>query len=327
MRPLLEVRDLHVSYRLKTGEDCRALAGVNFEVQAGETLGVLGESGSGKSTLAAALLRLLPPNGEIQKGEVRFEGQDLLHAEPRELEKIRGSRIGLIFQEPSMALHPAIRVGDQIRDVMAAHEPLGRRASKEKTLEILKMLFSADAHRISNSYAHQLSGGQRQRILMAQAIACDPSLIIADEPTASLDPSTQQEILELFQTLREKLKLALIFITHNPSVLARLADRILVLYAGRVAEVGPTERMLTSPQHPYAQALMRCLPRPIKEASSGKKNKLPVIAGESPNLSRTVAGCNFEPRCPDRMDVCTAAEPAETFVGNDHSVSCFKYRG
>jgi oligopeptide/dipeptide ABC transporter ATP-binding protein len=326
MRPLLEVRDLHVSYRLETSEDCRALAGVNFEVRSGETLGVLGESGSGKSTLAAALLRLLPANGEIQKGAVQFEGQDLLLAKPRELQKIRGGRIGLIFQEPSMALHPTIRVGEQISDVISAHASLNRRAGSEKTLEVLKTLFSADAQRITNSYAHQLSGGQRQRVLMAQAIACDPSLIIADEPTASLDPSTQQEILMLFKTLRQKLKLAFIFITHNPAILASLADRVLVLYAGRVAEIGPAENVLASPKHPYTQALMQCLPRPVEEAFSCKR-KLPVILGEPPNLTRTANGCNFEPRCADRMEVCTATEPGEALLGAGHSVSCLKYRG
>lgn len=326
MEPLLEVRDLHVSYRLEIGEVCRALAGVNFEVRTGETLGVLGESGSGKSTLAAALLRLLPSNGEIQKGAARFEGHDLMLAEPGELQKIRGGRIGIIFQEPSMALHPTIRVGVQISDVIAAHTLLNRRAAREKALEVLKILFSEDPQRIADSYAHQLSGGQRQRILIAQAIVCNPSLIIADEPTASVDPSTEQEILALLQTLLQKLKLALIFITHNPAILANLAHRVLVLYAGRVAEVGPTESVLASPKHPYTQALMRCLPQPVEKAPS-RERKLPVIPGEPPNLTRTVNGCNFEPRCADRMEACSATEPEEVLVGAGHFVSCLKYRG
>ena len=326
MKPLLEVQDLHVSYRMGNGEDCRALAGINFEIQPGESLGVLGESGSGKSTLAAALLRLLPPNGEIQRGAVRFESQDLLLAGERELEKIRGGRIGLIFQEPSMALHPTIRVGRQISDVIAAHESASRRASGEKALEILKVLFSVDAQRMAGSYAHQLSGGQRQRILMAQAIACEPSLIIADEPTASLDSATQQEILALFQTLRQKIKSALMFITHNPAILANFTDRILVLYAGRVAEIGPAERVLASPHHPYTKALLRCQPRTLDQTIS-PKNKLPVIPGEPPSLTRAANRCNFEPRCEDRMDVCTAAQPEEGLVGSGHAVSCFKHRG
>lgn len=324
MKPLLEVQDLHISYRMENGEGCRALAGVSFGIQPGESLGVLGESGSGKSTLAAALLRLLPPNGEIQRGAVRFEGQDLLLVGERELRKIRGGRIGLIFQEPSMALHPTIRVGQQISDVISAHESVSRRAAGENTLEILKMLFSVEAQRIAGSYAHQLSGGQRQRILLAQAIASEPSLIVADEPTASLDPATQQEILALFQTFRQKIKSALIFITHNPAILAKFTDRILVLYAGRVAEIGPTERVLASPHHPYTKALLGCLPRALDPAIP-PKSKLPVILGEPPNLTRTANGCNFEPRCRDRMDVCVAAQPQEALVGRGHAVSCFKY--
>src|SRR5437867_4109741 len=174
MSVLLEVQDLHVAYRAKTGEDCAAVAGVSFHVQAGETLGVLGESGSGKSTLAAALLRLLPSNGRILKGAIRFQGQDLLRARPRELERIRGGQISLIFQEPSVSLHPAIRVREQISDVIAAHESLERMARREKALQILATVFPAEVKRIADSYPHQLSGGQRQRVLLAQAIACGP---------------------------------------------------------------------------------------------------------------------------------------------------------
>jgi len=325
MSPLLDVQDLHVAYRTTGGGECPAIAGVSFEIQPGETLGVLGESGSGKSTLAAALLRLLPANGKIQKGAIRFEGQDLLRAEPHELEKIRGGRIGLIFQEPSMALHPTIRVGEQIGDVIAAHEDLDKRTLREKTMRVLAAVFSTDTKRIAASFPHELSGGQRQRVLMAQAIACNPSLLIADEPMASLDPSTQQEILALVQTLREKLKLALIFITHNPAILASLANRILVLYAGRVVEVGPTQTVLASPQHPYTRALLGCLPPQIGQERSPHKSKLPAIPGESPNLAQLVNGCRFEPRCTDRMDVCSANEPSETLVGSGHIVSCFKY--
>jgi oligopeptide/dipeptide ABC transporter ATP-binding protein len=327
MRPFLEIEDLHVAYRSRVGGDVPALAGVSFEVQAGEILGVLGESGSGKSTLAAALLRLLPPNGKIQKGAVRFEGQDLLQVKLPELEKIRGGRIAIVFQEPSMALHPTIRVSEQISDVVAAHESLDRRALREKTLQVLTTVFPVEAKRVSESYPHQLSGGQRQRVLMAQAMACGPALVIADEPTASLDPSTQQEILSLFRTLRQQFNLAMILITHNPAILAELADRVLVLYAGRVAEMGPTQEVLTSPQHPYTRALLECLPPRIEEESLYRKTRLTVIAGDSPNLAHVANGCRFEPRCTDRMDVCTAIEPAEVTVGDGHAVSCFKYGG
>jgi oligopeptide/dipeptide ABC transporter ATP-binding protein len=327
MTPLLEVADLAVAYTSRTGGEVAAIAGASFEVRAGETLGVLGESGSGKSTLAAALLRLLPENGKIQKGVVLFEGQDLLQAEPRELEKIRGGRVALIFQEPALALHPMLRVGQQVQDVLAAHRTLPRRALRERTLELLSSVFPADAERISSSYSHQLSGGQRQRVLIAQAIACEPALIIADEPTASLDPTTEQEILSLFRTLQQKFRLAMILITHKPAVLAGLADRVLVLYAGRVVEIGPTETVLGSPHHPYTQALLGCLPPPIESYANCSKTNLPVIAGDSANLALLASGCQFEPRCAERMNICIKSEPATVGLSNTHVVACFKYGG
>ena len=328
MTPLLEAENLHVAYRSHSGaDDCPALAGVSLQVQAGEILGVLGESGSGKSTLAAALLRLLPPSGAILKGAVRFEGHDVLQMETGELEKVRGSRIGIVFQEPSLALHPTLRVGEQIRDVILAHDSLDRTKADAKTLEILERLFGAEAKRMGQSYPHQLSGGQRQRVLIAQAIACGPSLLIADEPTASLDPDTQLEILSFLRTLRQKLNLAMILITHNPAILAGLADRIVVLYAGRVAETGPTQELLALPRHPYTLALLQSLPPQIQLPSVPRKTKLPTISGEPANLMRAIRGCRFELRCPDRMAVCSEREPMEIMLNTNHRVSCFKYGG
>jgi oligopeptide/dipeptide ABC transporter ATP-binding protein len=327
MSVLLEVQDLHVAYHAEAGEDYAAVAGVSFQVQAGETLGVLGASGSGKSTLAAALLRLLPSNGRVLKGAVRFQGQDVLHARSRELERIRGGQISLIFQEPSAALHPAIRVREQIGDVIAAHESLNRKARREKALQILATVFPAEVKRIADSYPHQLSGGQRQRVLLAQAIACGPRLVVADEPTASLDASTEQEILSLFRALRREFSLAMVFITHNPANLPGLADRVLVLYAGQIAEIGPTEAVLASPRHPYTKALLRSLPPPITQEMALSKSALPVIAGDSPGLTLFADTCRFAPRCADRMEVCTTREPADVALENAHSVACFKYGG
>jgi peptide/nickel transport system ATP-binding protein len=329
MTPLLEVKNLHVSYSARTGEDCHALAGVNFHLAAGEILGVLGESGSGKSTLAAALLRLLPSNGKIRKGSVLFEGKNLLAARPQELRKIRGGRIGLIFQEPSSSLHPALQVGQQVRDVVAAHESLDRHALNGKVSQLLASVFPADAERISRSYPHELSGGQRQRVLISQAIACRTSLLVADEPTASLDPRTQQEILQLFRTLRQKLGLAIILITHNPSLLAGLADRVLVLYAGRIAEIGPAANVLSSPKHPYTAALLRCLPSDFAEGQTAHKARLHSIPGDPypPDLSLHEPGCQFEPRCAERMEVCKCDEPAAAEVNELHEVSCFRFSG
>jgi oligopeptide transport system ATP-binding protein len=325
MTPLLQVQNLHAAYRSRDGKRLPALEGISFDVWPGETLGVLGESGSGKSTLASSLLRLLPRNAAIEKGEILFEGQDLLRAEPRSLERIRGARISLIHQEPSMALHPTIRVGKQIEDVLAAHESLGRHGLRQKARQVLAEVFSADSERIANSYAHQLSGGQQQRILIAQAIACGPSLIVADEPTASLDNPTQQDILSLFRTLREKLNLAQILITHNPALLAGLSHRVLVLYAGRVVEIGPTERVLAAPQHPYTRALLQSMPARNGEHAVKRKSILSVIPGEAPNLAVVTNGCKFETRCADRMNTCTQSEPQTVALSEAHAVACLKH--
>jgi oligopeptide/dipeptide ABC transporter ATP-binding protein len=327
MTPLLKVQGLHVAYSDRMGELCPALAGVNFDLSPGEILGVVGESGSGKSTLAAALLRLLPSNGKIQQGTVLFEGKNLLDASPRDLRKIRGGRIGLILQEPSSSLHPTMRVGPQVSDVLAAHESLDRGTLSERTNQLLATVFPVDAARISRSYPHELSGGQRQRVLIAQAITCGPSLLIADEPTASLDPTTQQGILQLFETLRQNFGLAIILITHSPALLAGLADRLLVLYAGRIAEIGPTAQVLATPQHPYTAALLRCLPSHFAESQGLRKAKMHVIQGDPPDLSLRAQGCQFEPRCTARMEVCKSGEPEAAAVGERHEVSCFKFAG
>ena len=324
MVPILEVQDLHVSYRSSGGASYIALAGVSFQLMPKEILGVLGESGSGKSTLATSLLRLLPANGNISSGTAFFEGKDLLRASAGELEQIRGKRISLVYQEPSVALHPTMRAGRQVFHVLAAHESERKSTLLKKGRQVLASLFSEDVDRISNSYPHQLSGGQRQRVLIAQAIACGPSLLIADEPTSLLDSATQMEILGVFRTLRDELGLAMIFITHNPALLSGFADRVLVLYGGRVAELGPARTILSSPRHPYAKALFQSMPA-IFEANNGKK--LPVIAGDSSSAPLPRQGCVFEPRCPERMEDCRKREPAAVNLSGSHTVSCFKYGG
>lgn len=327
MAPLLEVQNLHVSYGARTGHESAALAKVNFSLETGQTLGVLGESGSGKSTLAAALLRILPAGGRIEQGAIHFEGQDLLQLDSSELQRIRGGRLALIFQEPSRALHPAFRVRDQISDVIAAHQSLDRRALRERVRQVLSAVFSDQAERIADSFPHQLSGGQRARVLIAQAISCRPSLVVADEPTASLDPETQLEILALFQALRQEFQLSLVWITHNPSLLTGFADRVLVLYAGRVVEVGPADSVLHSPRHPYTQALLRCLPPSLDADFTNHKKNLPVIPGEAPNsvFAPGTCRCVFEPRCAQRMDVCTQREPEMVQLGGSHGSLCLKH--
>ena len=322
---VLEIRDLHVSYRSRQGVMCPALTGVSFGLMPGEIMGVLGESGSGKSTLAGSLVRLLPGNAIITRGTVHYEGKDLLREKPDELQQIRGRRISLIFQEPSLALHPTMRAGEQVRQVLAAHSSPGRGALNEQTRQVLAELFPEQADRISRSYPHQLSGGQRQRVLIAQAIACGPSVVVADEPTASLDPATQMEILGVFRELRERLSLAMIFITHNPALLSGFADRVLVLYAGQVAECGPAETVLASPRHPYTKALFQSIPAFSEKRGTGRRAKLPVILGDSARSSLPTGGCPFEPRCSERMDVCKMREPARVNLNPSHTVCCFKY--
>jgi oligopeptide/dipeptide ABC transporter ATP-binding protein len=327
MASVLEIQNLQVSYRSREVRSRPVLSGVSFDLMPGEILGVLGESGSGKSTLAASVLRLLPPNGQIEKGAVIYEGHNLFQANPEELRQIRGSRIALIFQEPSLALHPTIRVGEQVRQVLAAHQQPSKKLDlNRRTREVFTQLLPQDTDRILSSYPHQLSGGQRQRALIAQAIACSPSLVIADEPTAALDPVTQMEILGIFQSLREKLDLAMIFITHNPALLSDFADRVLILYAGQVVEWGPAEIVLKSPKHPYTKALFESLPPIPTENDKNRKHKLSVIDGNSSPSSLPRQGCSFEPRCTVRMDVCREYEPPGVKLGDTHIVSCFKYR-
>jgi oligopeptide/dipeptide ABC transporter ATP-binding protein len=326
MSSVLDIQNLQVSYRSREIRSRPVLSGVSFDLMPGEILGVLGESGSGKSTLAASVLRLLPPNGHIGGGAVLFEGKNLLQAGYPELRQIRGGRISLIFQEPSLALHPTIRVGEQVRQVLAAHRSTAKKELAERTREIFTRLFPEDADRIAGSYPHQLSGGQRQRALIAQAIACNPAIVIADEPTAALDPVTQAEILGIFRSLREDLRLAMVFITHNPALLSGFADRILILYAGQVVEWGPANSVLQSPRHPYTKALFESLPPAPADSEKNREQMLPVIPGSSSPSSLPRKGCAFEPRCPLKMDVCREFEPPLVKLGETHIVSCFKYQ-
>jgi oligopeptide/dipeptide ABC transporter ATP-binding protein len=325
LRRVLDVRDLCVAYGRRGGGVWRALSGVSFGVDAGEIVAVLGESGSGKSTLAAALLRLLPANGRITGGEILLEGTDVVRMDAVGLRRVRGGGVSIIFQEPSLALHPTIRVGEQVGEVLRAHGMRTKRERGERAREILAKVFTGDVERIFSSYPHELSGGQQQRVLIAQAIACEPALVIADEPTASLDSPTQREILALFRSLRDALGIAFIFITHNPALLAGFADRVMVLYAGKVAEVGSTRDVLFAPQHPYTQALLKCVPQIEHADVVGRKSPLPVIAGALPSLGVLSQGCVFEPRCEDRMEMCPVREPVAAMVGAGHEVSCLKF--
>jgi peptide/nickel transport system ATP-binding protein len=326
MQTLLEARDLRVEYR--DGANIKpVLEGISFALRAGEVLGILGESGSGKTTLAYSLLQLQTLNLHFSGGSVQFEGQEILNRSERDLQKIRGARISLIFQEASLALHPTIRVGEQVARVIAAHSALNRAETLNKARGVLHEVFSSDTERIFSSYPHQLSGGQRQRVLIAQAIACSPSVLIADEPTASLDTTTQSEILSLFAELRRRHEMAVIFITHNPALLAQLAHRILILYAGRIVEEGPAEILLRTPRHPYLRDLLRSMTDSPEAALLLHRLKLPAIEGAAPDLSATSSGCVFAPRCEDRMEECGQREPMTIATEENSTVACFKYGG
>lgn len=328
MGAILEVQDLRVSYHSREGPSFRALDGVSFCLESGEVLGVLGESGSGKSTLATSLLGLFRANAVAASGTVLFEGRNLLEANAGELQRIRGKRISLIFQEPSVSLHPTMRAGRQIRRVLAAHGMSGRTALDKRTREVLETLFfPEEAERIARSYPHELSGGQRQRVLIAQAIACGPSVIVADEPTASLDPTTQMEILGVFRTLKKSLSLTTMFITHNPALLAGFADRVLVLYAGRVMELGWAEEVLASPKHPYTRLLFESIPPFPGGRRKAGKERLPTVSGDAVPPSWPRGACPFEPSCPERMDICKSREPGLVNLSEGHAVSCFRYEG
>jgi oligopeptide/dipeptide ABC transporter ATP-binding protein len=325
LTPVLCVNGLSVSYSVRGSLSRSAIVNVSFDLYAGEILGVVGESGSGKSTLAASLLNLLPPGGRIHSGGIVFGGRNILGANPAELRILRAQNIALINQEPSLALHPTMRVRDQVDEVLAAHAYGSKKTRHERVREVLSYVFSGEAERIASCYPHQLSGGQRQRVLIAMALACGPSIIIADEATASLDYTAQRKILSLFGELRRKFNTAVILITHNPALLAGFADRLLVLYAGRVVELGPAEAVLHAPLHPYTRALLQCLPPSVPPSRSPRKTKLRRIAGESPGMGSFLPGCQFEPRCSERLEACRRQGPVPVLTNLNHCVFCLKY--
>lgn len=322
MEPLLRVQDLTVCYGAPKQRMVRALGGISFELKAGEALGVLGESGSGKTTLALALLRLLPKTMVTQSGTALFRGINLFELNEGELRKIRGARISLVQQEPASVLNPVLHVGDQVAEVVRAHQEVSGRRAREISKQLLAQVGLGGDSQIEAAFPHQLSGGQRQRVLIAQAIACGPDLIIADEPTTALDPVVQLQILALLRELQAKLKLGLLLITHDPAVLMSTAQRILVMYAGRIVEEGPAKELLGHPAHPFTRALLQCRPVTLWE---DRLRRLPTIPGEPPDLAALPTGCAFAPRCPDRMDTCDSRSPREVHQDSARRVWCHKY--
>jgi oligopeptide/dipeptide ABC transporter ATP-binding protein len=315
------VRDLAVSYGLNDQERVAAIEGLGLDIAAGETVGLLGESGCGKTTLGLALLRLLPPGGRVVRGTAIFRGADLFALEEREIRRIRGAAISMVYQEPAMALNPVIPVGSQIAEVLRAHTPLSRSRAKEEARLLLEQVGFAVESRIEEAYPHQLSGGQKQRVVIAQAIACRPALIIADEPITALDFKTRAEILTLLKALQTSLQLALLLISHDPGDLEQIVDRILVMYAGRVVEEGSAQQVRQEPLHPYTRGLLQARPSGTRQNHS----RLAVIPGEPPNLANLPAGCAFEARCPDAREICRMRRPEDFHPQASRRVACFNY--
>jgi oligopeptide/dipeptide ABC transporter ATP-binding protein len=319
--PLLEVRDLRTEFRTGAGL-VKAVDGISYSVEPGETVAIVGESGSGKSVGALSLLRLIPePPGRITAGEVIFAGCDLMKLSEEEMRQVRGGDIGMVFQEPMTSLNPVLTIGRQITETLEQHRGADQAAAQRRAVELLGLVGIADAERRLKQYPHQLSGGMRQRIMIAIALACDPKLIIADEPTTALDVTIQAQILELMQQLTRRLGVALIIITHNLGIVARYAHRVNVMYAGRIVESGSAASLYHEPRHPYTIALLRSVPR----LDRPRQARLDPIEGQPPDLTRLDRGCAFRPRCRFAIPRCAEEKPPLAPAGAPGQLSaCYR---
>ena len=317
--PLLDIRRLSTHYVSARGTRVtRAVDDVTLSLDQGQTLGIVGESGSGKTTLALTLLRMLPPAARVVSGEMLFEGSDLLKKSEHEMRRIRGKRIAMILQDPMMSLNPLFTVGDQVAEPIRVHEGAPRRSAWRRATELLKAVRIAAPERRVGEYPHQLSGGMRQRIVGAIAISCEPKLLIADEPTTSLDLTIQAQYLKLLRDLQRAHNLALIFITHNLGIVAKMCDQVAVMYAGRLVEAGPVKQIYNSPAHPYTRALLESIPR-----LGDSRQRLTAIEGQPPDPSAPPPGCAFHPRCPKVMDRCRTEAPPEFRVADSQTSRCW----
>jgi len=313
---LLSVRHLTTGF----DQDDRflpAVIDVGFKLAAGETLCLVGESGSGKSLTALSIMRLIQPPGRIASGRIFFKGRDLLSASEGDMQQIRGAEIGLVFQEPMTALNPVFTIGNQIEETLRIHGRATRRTARSKAIELLASVSVPDPERRVREYPHQLSGGLRQRALIAMALACEPALLIADEPTTALDVTIQAQILDLLRELQRRLGLALLLITHDLGVVAEMADRVAVMYAGRIVEESPVRPLFEDPKHPYTRGLMASMP------GGAPGSRLRAIQGSVPPLGQLPPGCSFAPRCPDRFEPCSKAHPGITDLGGGRTVKCY----
>jgi len=321
--PLLEVRNLRTEFRTGAGI-VRAVDGISYSVDPGETVAVVGESGSGKSVGALSILRLIPsPPGRIVSGEVMFNGRDLMKLSDDDMREVRGGEIGMVFQEPMTSLNPVLSIGRQITEMLEQHRGSDHAAAQKRAVELLGLVGIADPQRRLKQYPHQLSGGMRQRVMIAIALACEPKLIIADEPTTALDVTIQAQILELMQSLTHRLGVALIVITHNLGIVARYARRVNVMYAGRIVESGSAPSIYHTPHHPYTMALLKSVPR----LDRPRQARLDPIEGSPPDLTRLGAGCAFRPRCRFAVERCAIeAPPLEPIGDSGQLAACFRSR-
>ena len=319
MEKLLDVKDLHVSFTTYNGE-VKAVRGVSFHVNKGETVAVVGESGCGKSVTSQTIMRLIPqPPGVIKEGEIIFEGRDLTRLTDKEMEKIRGAEIAMIFQDPMTSLNPTMTVGRQITEGLMKHQNLNASEAKEKAVEMLRLVGIPSPESRIKQYPHQFSGGMRQRAMIAIALACQPKLLIADEPTTALDVTIQAQILELMKELQQKTGNSIILITHDLGVVADIADRVVVMYAGKVVESGTLEEVFNHPRHPYTWGLMDSMPR----LDFSHEQELLPIPGSPPDLISPPKGCPFAARCKHAMKVCKEYMPEVTEVTSTHHVTCW----
>ena len=316
---VLEIKDLHVQFRVHGGI-VRAVRGLNLTIPAGRTVGLVGESGCGKSVSALTIMRLLEQNAKVARGEVRFRGKDLLALPEAAMQQVRGNDISMIFQEPMTALNPVFSVGDQIAESIEIHQLADKAEARNRAINLLQMVGIADAKRLAKEYPHELSGGMRQRVMIAMALACDPDLLIADEPTTALDVTIQAQILELMRDLKKRTGAAILLITHDLGVVAEMCDDVAVMYGGRIVEHAPTKELYANPKHPYTVGLLESIPRLYH-----KQDRLHVIRGNVPNPLTIPPGCSFHPRCPKRFEPCDKYVPSLANIAPMHDVSCFLY--
>lgn len=320
--PLLTVRDLRTHFFLRKGV-VKAADAVSFEVGKGETLGIVGESGCGKSVTVLSIMRLISPPGRIVGGKVLLKGKDILNLPDRLMPMIRGKEVSMIFQEPMTSLNPVFTIGRQVAEAIMTHHRVGKREALDRSIEMLRLVGIASPEKRVHDYPHQLSGGQRQRVMIAMALSCDPSLLIADEPTTALDVTIQAQILDLIRKLKQDQGTSVIHITHDLGIIAEMAERVVVMYAGKIVEGASVHNLFKQPLHPYTQGLLKSIPYLRQGGGEGRKTRLNEIPGNVPDLLNLPPGCKFYPRCVYQFEKCTKEEPLLRPVEDGHLVRCW----